>query len=165
MPMKNSNDTIGNRNRDLPVCSAMPQPTGPPRSTITTHMEVTTTCFSPKGPSSVVTNGFLFYIFVITITTVETDLRLLWSYLSSIELLIPNGRFVACAITVFSKQLSCGLQTNGTLVVSQQTYPSPWSLQLTSIGIKTIKSAQATGANLKSLPEKGHSGGFRRVGF
>jgi hypothetical protein len=26
MPMKNSNDTIGNRSRDLPVCSAVPQP-------------------------------------------------------------------------------------------------------------------------------------------
>jgi len=28
--MKNSNDTIGNRTRDLPVCSAVPQPTAPP---------------------------------------------------------------------------------------------------------------------------------------
>jgi hypothetical protein len=26
MLMKNSNDTIGNRSRDLPVCSAVPQP-------------------------------------------------------------------------------------------------------------------------------------------
>ena len=30
--MKNSNDTIGNRTRDLPTCSAVPQPTAPPRS-------------------------------------------------------------------------------------------------------------------------------------
>jgi hypothetical protein len=30
--MKNSNDTIGNRNRDLPACSAVPQPTAPPRT-------------------------------------------------------------------------------------------------------------------------------------
>ena len=29
--MKNSNDTIGNRTRDLPACSAVPQPTEPPR--------------------------------------------------------------------------------------------------------------------------------------
>jgi hypothetical protein len=29
--MKNSNDTIGNRTRDLPACSAVPQPTAPPR--------------------------------------------------------------------------------------------------------------------------------------
>ena len=32
MSMKNSNDTIGNRTRDLLTCSAVPQPTAPPRS-------------------------------------------------------------------------------------------------------------------------------------
>jgi len=30
--MKNSNDTIGNRHRDIPACSAMPQPTAPSRA-------------------------------------------------------------------------------------------------------------------------------------
>jgi hypothetical protein len=30
--MKNSNDTIGNRTRDLPACSAVSQPTAPPRT-------------------------------------------------------------------------------------------------------------------------------------
>jgi hypothetical protein len=35
--MKNSNDTIGNRTRDLPVCSAVPQP---PRAPVN-NMEVT----------------------------------------------------------------------------------------------------------------------------
>ena len=30
--MKNSNDTIGNRTPDLPDCSAVPQPTAPPRA-------------------------------------------------------------------------------------------------------------------------------------
>jgi len=30
--MKNSNKTIGNRTRDLPACSAVPQPTAPPRA-------------------------------------------------------------------------------------------------------------------------------------
>jgi hypothetical protein len=29
--MKNSNDTIGNQTRYLPACSAVPQPTAPPR--------------------------------------------------------------------------------------------------------------------------------------
>ena len=29
--MKNSNDTIGNRTHGLPECSAVPQPTVPPR--------------------------------------------------------------------------------------------------------------------------------------
>jgi hypothetical protein len=32
MSMKNFSDTIGNRTRDLPVCSAVPQPTAPPRT-------------------------------------------------------------------------------------------------------------------------------------
>ena len=32
MSMKNSNDTIGNRTRDLLTCSAVPQATAPPRS-------------------------------------------------------------------------------------------------------------------------------------
>jgi hypothetical protein len=32
MSMKNSNDIIGNRTRDLTTCSAVPQPTAPPRA-------------------------------------------------------------------------------------------------------------------------------------
>jgi len=32
MPMKNSNDTIGNRTIDHPGCSAVTQPTAPPRA-------------------------------------------------------------------------------------------------------------------------------------
>jgi hypothetical protein len=31
MSMKNSNETIGNQARDLPACSAVPQPTAPQR--------------------------------------------------------------------------------------------------------------------------------------
>ena len=30
--MKNSNDTIGNRTRDIPACGAVPQPTAPTRA-------------------------------------------------------------------------------------------------------------------------------------
>jgi len=30
--MKNSSNTIGNRTRDLPACSAVPQPSAPPRA-------------------------------------------------------------------------------------------------------------------------------------
>jgi len=30
--MKNSSETIGNRTRDIPACSAVPQPTAPPRA-------------------------------------------------------------------------------------------------------------------------------------
>jgi len=32
MSMKKSNDTIGNQTRDLPTCSAVPQPTALPRA-------------------------------------------------------------------------------------------------------------------------------------
>ena len=32
MSLKNSTDTIGNRTRELPTCSAVPQPTAPPRT-------------------------------------------------------------------------------------------------------------------------------------
>jgi hypothetical protein len=32
MSMKNSSDIIGNRTRDLTVCSAVPEPTAPPRT-------------------------------------------------------------------------------------------------------------------------------------
>jgi len=32
--MKNSNDTIGNRPRDFLACSAVPQPTAPPRAPV-----------------------------------------------------------------------------------------------------------------------------------
>ena len=32
--MRNYNDTIGNRTRYLPTCSAVPQPTAPPRTPV-----------------------------------------------------------------------------------------------------------------------------------
>jgi hypothetical protein len=34
MPIKNSIEIVGNRTRDLPACSAVPQPTAPPRNSI-----------------------------------------------------------------------------------------------------------------------------------
>jgi hypothetical protein len=37
MSIKNSNDNIGNRNRDSPACSAVPQPTTPPRASDQVH--------------------------------------------------------------------------------------------------------------------------------
>ena len=43
MSMKDSNDTIGNRTRDSPVCSAVPQPTAPPRTSDTLMMHVVKT--------------------------------------------------------------------------------------------------------------------------
>jgi hypothetical protein len=42
MSMKNSNDTIGNRSLDLPVCSAVPQPLHHrlPRSKISVNLMI-----------------------------------------------------------------------------------------------------------------------------
>jgi hypothetical protein len=34
MSMKKSNETIRNKTRDLPACSAVPQPTAPPRTPV-----------------------------------------------------------------------------------------------------------------------------------
>ena len=40
MSMKNSSDTIWNRTRDLPICSAVPQPTAPPRTPVDLHIHI-----------------------------------------------------------------------------------------------------------------------------
>jgi len=57
MSMKNSSDTIGNRTRDLPACSAVPQPTAPPRAPYNTvwcnnqeKYHWTTTAVAPWNP-------------------------------------------------------------------------------------------------------------------
>ena len=42
--MKKSNDTIGNRTRDLPACSAVPQPTALPRAP---HINIKPLIFRP----------------------------------------------------------------------------------------------------------------------
>jgi hypothetical protein len=47
MLMKNSNDTVGNRTRVLPACSAVPQPTASPRTPLLTNVsnnDNTTAC-------------------------------------------------------------------------------------------------------------------------
>jgi hypothetical protein len=40
-PMKISSDTIGNRTRELPACSSVPQPTAPPRTPYNRHVTTT----------------------------------------------------------------------------------------------------------------------------
>ena len=40
MSMKNSNDTIGNRTRDLPSCSAVSQQTAPPRAPLKINKQI-----------------------------------------------------------------------------------------------------------------------------
>jgi len=51
MSMKNSNDTLGNRTRNLPVCGAVPQPTAPPRALLlncTLFLNFSLPCFMLK---------------------------------------------------------------------------------------------------------------------
>ena len=43
MSVKNSSDAIGNRTRDLPTCSAVLQPTAPPRAPYTTVRYINST--------------------------------------------------------------------------------------------------------------------------
>ena len=55
MSMKNSNDTNRNRTHDLPTCSAVPQPTAPPRTPVPSSADVKERVqlylYSPSGPS------------------------------------------------------------------------------------------------------------------
>ena len=45
MSIKNSSDSTGNRTRDLPTCSAVPQPTAPPRAPLFTSQYMNLNCW------------------------------------------------------------------------------------------------------------------------
>jgi hypothetical protein len=60
MSKKNSNDTIGNRSRDLPACSAVPQPTAAPRAP---KREITTGSSKPQETDEQSTFTSVDYIF------------------------------------------------------------------------------------------------------
>jgi hypothetical protein len=55
--MKNSNDIIGNRTRDLSAFTAMPEPTALPPFSFNTHLNIilqtTARCFSDSFPSHI----------------------------------------------------------------------------------------------------------------
>ena len=55
MSMKNSNDTIGNRTRDLPSCSAVSQPTVPPRVPFKSSVYIL------RGFPCLITTRFLYF--------------------------------------------------------------------------------------------------------
>ena len=55
--MKNSSDNIGNRTRDLPVCSAVPQLTAPPRAPSVQGTPVNSTGFEVDSPNTGVVRG------------------------------------------------------------------------------------------------------------
>jgi len=47
--MKNSSNTIGNRTRDLPACSAVPQPTAPPRAPLQLYTPLNYRLIKPQS--------------------------------------------------------------------------------------------------------------------
>jgi hypothetical protein len=60
MQMKKKTDNIGNRTRDLPVCSAVPQPTVPPRPQRVSN----TVMFFALGPFGILLRVYLFELCV-----------------------------------------------------------------------------------------------------
>ena len=61
--MKNSNDTIGNRTRDFLTCSAVPQPTAPPRAHIDVYIHLLNSSFLDAAMKFL--NAFLFSIILL----------------------------------------------------------------------------------------------------
>jgi hypothetical protein len=61
--MKNSNDTIGNRTRDLPACSSVPQPTAPRRAPYILQSDSFTLCkLYIKIANSVLCSNILYWL-------------------------------------------------------------------------------------------------------
>jgi hypothetical protein len=65
MSMKNSDDTIGNGTRGLPVCSAVPEPTAPPRAPNVTARQH----FFPIPPFHVIQTNIIFYLFLLSLAS------------------------------------------------------------------------------------------------
>jgi hypothetical protein len=67
--LKNSNDSIGNRNRDLSACSAVPQPTAPPRTPPQkTHLSYSWANFSVFSRLKCLSR-----VIIICVTTISTS--------------------------------------------------------------------------------------------
>jgi len=75
--MKNSNDTIGNRTRDLPACSAVPQQTAPPRTPIEIQYDILNIIFGEHLNTRFQWEGSV----LLLLTSVILTLRRLMSYI------------------------------------------------------------------------------------
>jgi len=77
--IKNSNDTIGNRTRDLPACSAVPQPTAPPRIVICVvrllfvlfYVLFVCKCVLPLGDKQIAVNKYIISYIPVTPSGIE----------------------------------------------------------------------------------------------
>jgi hypothetical protein len=71
--MKNSKHTIGNRTRDLPACSAVPQPTAPLRTSHTQVNDSNIDCYriddspkmAPRNRKNVRVLGYISFLVVL----------------------------------------------------------------------------------------------------
>ena len=95
--MKNSNDTIRNRTRDLPACSAVPQPTAPLRAPLLT--EVT---------NKVIMTHWQYYVYHYTQTQNENNLSFMWTAMKFAQLLAqglyPVQNFIQIVCIVLQRR-------------------------------------------------------------
>jgi hypothetical protein len=93
LSMKNSIDTIGNRSRDLPVCSALPQPlrhSVPPKTQINlliywflcARTVKSSTCYIPVSSLSLGAGLTLGLLYATTLTDLKYLLRRLVGYIN-----------------------------------------------------------------------------------
>ena len=79
MSMKNSIDTIGNRTSDLPTCSAVPQPTAPPRAPKLSNVHILNHCWSAAYfEMSILSQGCLLCVIEIQYWTIVNYFLLRW---------------------------------------------------------------------------------------
>jgi hypothetical protein len=136
--MKNFNDTIGNRNCDLPACSAVPQPTEPllTLSLLMSHINA--------APS---TARNLTYIcgwdFLLGILLLEQCISLIYAYKTnkytyySFSLLIMYGSSVAHHVTIHNTPIHNILSTAPQLSIYQKalgTLPEDGTVIPTHVG-------------------------------
>ena len=119
MSTKNSNDTVGNRTRDLPACSAVPQPTALPR---------TANIFKCRGTKCVNLTKLLRLDFAFNLVTVLCKKLVKWTqelgdctlavkfhlkaYLNGDEIFIPTVVIKITLRHMQKKNMRTGLSTN-----------------------------------------------------
>jgi len=138
MSMKNSNDTIGNRTRDLPPCSAVPRPTSPPPPLNSVPYLMVVCSNVPHKPTHVV--SFAFYVprrrtLMRTLTGI---LMVIWCDGSSIKQLAPQ---LALSLrqhytqSQMSEQFKCLAYLGGTVTPSSVLARRP-TLPGASVSVK-----------------------------
>jgi len=129
--MKNSNNTIGNRSRNLPACSEVPQPTAPPRPPLILYW-VTGIIFDEQhGSLSFLLCSLLHSLVTLSLLGPNTVLPLHAAYFfpfprTAQNLTVPVTH---CLIAYLHVNVSCGEENGGSRI---------WHLQqLTNVHKRT----------------------------